>query len=102
MHDWDGHKRRLTSFWASVALRAGSYRGNPMSVHRAQPAIRSEHFERWLSLWRDTTRELLDEAAAARMIEYAERIGHGLRLGMGLPEPAQARPDEISLVGIVH
>ena len=36
VHDWPEHKRLLTSFWCSVALRAASYRGNPMSVHRAQ------------------------------------------------------------------
>ena len=24
VHDWDEHKRLLTSFWCSVALRAGS------------------------------------------------------------------------------
>ena len=48
VHDWDEHKRTLTSFWCSVALRANSYRGNPMAVHRAQPAIRAEHFKRWL------------------------------------------------------
>ena len=27
VHDWDEHKALLTSFWASVALRASSYRG---------------------------------------------------------------------------
>jgi hemoglobin len=95
VHDWDEHKRTLTSFWCSVALRANSYRGNPMAVHRARPAIRAEHFERWLALWQTTTREVLDEADASVMLEHADRIGRSLRLGMGLPERLGTRPLDI-------
>lgn len=87
VEDWDEHKRLLTSFWASVALRAGTYRGNPMGAHRAVPDIRREHFERWLALWRETTVEVLEPASAARMLELAERIGASLRLGLGLEGP---------------
>jgi hemoglobin len=89
--DWNEHKRTLTSFWCSVALRANSYRGNPMAVHRMQP-IRAEHFERWLDLWRATAGEMLDEADATQMIEHADRIGRSLRLGLGLPEQLGAKP----------
>lgn len=98
VHDWDEHKRLLTSFWASVALGAGSYRGNPMAVHRAQPAIRAEHFDRWLELWLETCNEVLDEADAARMLEYAQRIGRSLKLGIGIHP--QARPFGVPIVGI--
>lgn len=91
VHDWDEHKQRLVSFWASVALRAGSYRGNPMAVHLALGGIGSGHFETWLRLWRDTARELLEPEAAATLIGHAERIGASLRLGMGLGEGG-ARP----------
>jgi hemoglobin len=98
VHDWDEHKRTLVSFWTSVALRAGSYRGNPMAVHRMQP-ISAEHFERWLALWRTTANACLDEASAAQMIEHAERIGRSLRLGLGLPEHLQARSLDLPIVG---
>lgn len=98
VHDWDEHKRTLTSFWCSVALRSNSYRGNPMAVHRQQPAIRGEHFERWLALWRTTTREVLDEAGAQLMLEHADRIGRSLRMGMGLPERLGTNPFSIPVV----
>ena len=91
VHDWDEHKQRLVSFWASVALRAGSYRGNPMAVHRGLAGIGAGHFETWLRLWRDTTRELLEPGAADTLIGHAERIGASLRLGMGLGDD-RARP----------
>ncbi|GLQ90596.1 group III truncated hemoglobin [Dyella flagellata] len=97
--DWDEHKRTLTSFWCSVALRANSYRGNPMAIHREQTSIRTEHFERWLSLWRTTTREMLDEADAGIMLEHADRIGRSLRLGMGLQERLGMSPFTIPVVG---
>jgi len=99
VHDWDEHQRTLTSFWCSVALRANSYRGNPMAVHRTQPSIRTEHFERWLSLWKTTTREELDEADAKLMLEHADRIGRSLRLGMGLPERLETRGLAIPVIG---
>lgn len=97
VHDWAAHKRLLTSFWCSVALRASSYRGNPMAAHRPLP-VRAEHFDRWLELWRATCAEELDEAGAAQMINYAERIGRSLKYGLGLnPE---ARGIGIPLVSV--
>jgi hemoglobin len=81
--DWVEHKRLLVSFWCSVALRAGSYRGNPMAAHRPHP-IRAEHFEHWLALWQDTAQALLPPAQAALLVEYATRIGSSLRYGLGL------------------
>lgn len=98
VEDWDAHKRLLTSFWCSVALRAGTYRGNPMAMHRPHP-IRAEHFERWLALWRETTLEMLDADAAETMIEVAGRIGQGLQLGLGLlPYPRGVRALGIPVV----
>ena len=91
VHDWPEHKRRLTAFWCSVALRAGSYRGNPMAVHRALP-IQGTHFDQWLTLWRATCRALLDSGDAERLIGFAENIGRGLRMGLGLPVGTGAFP----------
>lgn len=91
VRDWPEHKRRLTAFWCSVALRAGSYHGNPMAVHRALP-IQGTHFDQWLTLWRATCKELLNAGDAARLIGFAENIGRGLRMGLGLPVGAGAFP----------
>lgn len=88
VHDWDEHKRLLTSFWSSVALRAGTYRGNPMAAHQPLP-IKAEHFDHWLALWRTTCAEVLDEASAAQMVDYAERIGRSLKYGLGIHPTAR-------------
>lgn len=96
--DWNEHKRLLTSFWCSVVLRTGTYRGNPMAKHLPH-AIDAAHFERWLQLWGETARDVLDADAAAVMVEYATRIGDGLRLGLGLPRARHARGLGIPVVG---
>ena len=89
VHDWDEHKALLTSFWSSVALRTGSYSGNPMAAHRPHP-IRAEHFDHWIALWLETSTEVLDEASATVMLEYAERIGRSLKYGLGIHPLARA------------
>lgn len=89
VHDWPAHEAKITAFWASVALGARTYRGNPMAVHRGVAGIDAAHFERWLSLWRLTAAEELERDAAATMVEHAERIGRSLRDGLGL---SRARP----------
>lgn len=91
IHDWPEHKRMLTAFWSSVALGTRSYRGNPMSAHRPHP-IRVEHFDRWLSLWGATAREVLPAEHVERVCGYAEKIGYSLRYGLGLMDKAGARP----------
>lgn len=96
--DWPEHKRMLTAFWSSVALGTRSYRGNPMAAHRPHP-IRAEHFEQWLSLWQSTANEMLAPEHAARVMEYATRIGSSLRYGLGLRDREGSRPLGLPIAG---
>lgn len=89
VHDWDAHKATLVDFWASVVLRAGRYRGNPMAMHRPH-AIQAWHFDHWLALWRETALEVTGPDNARVLLEYAERIGRSLKYGLGLD--SQRRP----------
>lgn len=92
--DWDAHKVLMTSFWTTVALHTGHYRGNPLGKHQPLP-IGVQHFQRWLALWRETADEVLDAESAALMIGYAERIGYGMRVGMGLTQHLRGRESGI-------
>ncbi len=94
--DWDVHKVLLTSFWSTVALRSGHYRGNPLAKHQPLP-IEAAHFQRWLALWRETAHAELDPESAALMIGYAERIGYGMRVGMGLSGHLRGRESGIPI-----
>jgi hemoglobin len=94
--DWDAHKVLMTSFWATVVLRSGHYRGNPLAKHQPLP-IGVEHFQRWLALWRETADKVLDAESAALMTGYAERIGYGMLVGMGLSGHLRGRESGIPI-----
>ncbi|WP_395612102.1 group III truncated hemoglobin [Allosphingosinicella sp.] len=81
--DWPDHLERLTAFWSSVMLTSGRYKGNPMAAHlkhRAQisPAL----FTRWLTLWAETTDEIMPPEAAAALQAKAARIAESLQLAL--------------------
>lgn len=81
--DWPHHLGKMVDFWSSVMLSTGRYKGNPMMMHLKHVArIRSEMFDRWLGLWRETAGEVLDETGADGVIAKAERIAESLQLGM--------------------
>lgn len=87
---WDHHLQRMKSFWASVALNAGTYSGQPVPVHRNLMRVEQPHFQVWLALFRAT---LQDTAANPEAVDYfmerADRIAESLQLAMfgfpGLP-----------------
>jgi hemoglobin len=83
VHDWDAHLTKLTAFWCTMALGAGTYKGNPMTVHRAhREALSPALFTRWLSLWGETTSERLPEPAARFLQMKAGRMAENLQAGL--------------------
>ncbi|MDF1855892.1 group III truncated hemoglobin [Pseudooceanicola sp.] len=89
--DWGPHLERMVAFWSSVALMTGRYHGRPVPAHTPLP-IGPMHFERWLTLFRETAGEICTEAGAAHVIKRAERIARSLLIAV---EEAQAAPDAI-------
>lgn len=81
VEDWEAHFAILTSFWSSVMLRSGQYKGNPMAVHMGQP-IQPPMFDRWLALWGQTAGELFEPDVADRFRATAARIGESLKLAL--------------------
>ena len=81
--DWPGHLERLQAFWSSVMLTSGRYKGRPLPAHaRHGDAIDAAAFERWLALWKQTTKELIPPPAAAALQDRAGRIAESLQLGL--------------------
>lgn len=73
---WPEHLDKLTRFWCSVLLSAGTYRGNPMAAHLVLPHIEYEHLERWLTLWQQATNEILVQSAAQILQAKATMMGY--------------------------
>lgn len=78
--DWDRHLHRLVAFWSSVVNGSGRYRGNPVRTHAAiAGAITPPMFDRWLSLWEETSAQVLPTDLAALVQTRAMRMADALR-----------------------
>jgi hemoglobin len=80
--NWDTHLARMCDFWSSVMLMTGRYKGNPMIAHMRLKTVQPRHFERWLSLFRDTARTVCPDDIAELFIGRAENIARSLQMGM--------------------
>jgi hemoglobin len=81
--DWPIHLKKLQAFWSSIMLTSGRKKGQPMVAHvRHAENMTADNIERWLTLWRMTTEELLFPSAAAALQEKTNRIAESLRLGV--------------------
>jgi hemoglobin len=54
--NWPKHLPTMYDFWASMLLGERTYMGAPFPKHLGL-GIKSEHFERWLSLFHETIHE---------------------------------------------
>ena len=79
--DWDAHLPRMKNFWCAVALNTGTYSGRPVPAHQQLNGITSDHFARWLALFKET---LEDTAPTPQAVDYfmerANRIAKSLQL----------------------
>ncbi len=78
---WEPHLQRMCAFWSSVALMSGRYHGQPMAKHLPLP-IDARHFDRWLTLFEETAREVCPPTAAEHFGKLAQRIAESLELGL--------------------
>jgi hemoglobin len=78
-NEWEPHLETMRAFWSSLMLASGRYKGNPMMKHLLlMPRIGSEHFERWLIIWKQTTAELFPPATAEVFVSKAESMAERL------------------------
>ena len=97
--DLEAHVPKITSFWETVLLGAGTYRGGAFRPHaelNERVALRSGHFQRWLALWRQTVDGLFAGARAELAKAHAERVARAfdrrLRGLEPVDEPALSGP----------
>jgi hemoglobin len=76
--DWSKHIPIMYDFWETTLLGVAKYNGNPMLKHielNAMEAIKAEHFERWISIWKETIQENFVGEISEQAIKKAEQIG---------------------------
>lgn len=91
IEDWEPNLKKMTAFWSSVALKTGQYHGRPVPAHLPLP-IEGQHFERWLTLFRQTATEICSPEGAAVVVEAAERIARSLRMATELARAMPGAP----------
>lgn len=80
---WGSHMPKMKSFWASVALNAGTYSGRPVPAHQALNNVKRAHFPIWLGLFEATLDDIAPSPEAVPyFMERARRIARSLELAM--------------------
>jgi hemoglobin len=78
--NWPHHIQTITDFWSSMLLGTRRYAGRPMPKHLAIPELSDEHFQRWLTLFRETAEEICPPHIAAWFVDRAQRVGYNFRI----------------------
>ncbi len=87
---WPHHLETMCDFWSSVLMRTGRYHGRPMPKHLALPKLNDAHFQRWLSLFRATVRDLCPPTVADLFLDRAFNIAQAFRLQIAIREGRDA------------
>lgn len=77
--DWPPHLNKMYDFWSSVMLQTKKYKGNPLIKHQNLMPFDKSLFDRWLSLFAQTARELFEEDQALLFIDKSENIARSLK-----------------------
>lgn len=76
--DWPAHLALLKNFWSTVLLQERSYKGDPLSKHLPL-SLDPPHFERWLELFEETAREVMQTEHADLIIDKSQRIAQNFQ-----------------------
>jgi hemoglobin len=94
--DLEAHVPRITSFWETMLLGAGTYRGGAFAAHarvHAKARFRPGHFQAWLTLWRTTVDELFAGPRAEQAKAHAERVARAFLARLQeLPSASDPQP----------
>jgi len=71
--DWDVHLPTMYKFWGSLLLQNKTYQGQPWPKHAVLP-VNTDHFTRWLTLFKQTTDEHFTGPTAVAAKNFAASI----------------------------
>ncbi len=84
--DWDAHYEKMTRFWSSAVLRAGTYSGRPIEAHQFdEPGLLTPvHFQRWVRVFSETAKEVFAADDAGVFIELGGRMATSISARLGV------------------
>jgi len=81
--DWDAHYEKMTRFWSSATLRAGTYSGRPIEAHRFGGFTKA-HFDRWVELFTETAGEVFSDYDQEILCSLAKRMATSIAMRIGV------------------
>lgn len=83
VQDWDAHYEKMTRFWSSAVLRAGTYSGRPIEAHRFG-GLTEAHFRHWVSLFSKSCNDVFTEQEASIFIELGKKMASSIAIRIGV------------------
>jgi hemoglobin len=81
---WDAHLEKVAAFWRYTTRIDRAYRARDfMPAHVRHRQIQASLLPRWLSLFRQTAREVCPQEAADHLIDIAERMATSIEISLG-------------------
>lgn len=101
--DLETHLPIVASFWETVLLGAGTYRGGTFAPHAAVHArvgLRGPHFAQWLDLWQTTVDEHFAGERAEAAKAHAVRVARAFHRRLNAMPPPPGAPDAAVPLGL--
>ena len=82
VEDWEAHYEKMTRFWSSAAIGAGTYSGRPIKVHKFG-GLSQAHFERWVQMFVKAASDIFNEADAAVFANLGKKMASNIAMRVG-------------------
>lgn len=82
VQDWDAHYEKMTRFWSSATLQAGTYSGRPIEAHKFG-GLTTAHFERWVELFTRTAGDVFSKNDAAIFVDLGKKMATSIAMRIG-------------------
>ena len=81
--EWTTHLEKMYSFWNTILFGQKDYSGNPFAKHSPLP-LQKCHFDRWLTLFKETIENNFEGSKAQDALMRADRIAQIFQAKMGV------------------
>ena len=82
VEDWDAHYEKMTRFWSSATMHAGTYHGRPIEAHKFG-GLTKDHFDRWIELFTRTVSDVFSKNDAAIFVDLGKKMASSIAMRIG-------------------
>ncbi len=83
VEDWEAHYEKMTRFWSSAAINAGTYSGRPIEAHKFG-GLTKAHFDRWVEMFITTANDVFAEQDAVVFTDLGKKMASSIAMRIGV------------------